>query len=221
MGERAINGQMTASPSPPTRSAAPDDAHVISASLADPERFATIFDRHHDRIAAYVRRRLTADGGDELAAQTFLIAFEQRARYDRAQRSAAPWLYGIATNLLRRHHRSETRRWKAYATHGETGAPAVDTSDLDARADASAAGPALARSLARLRRDDRDTLLLFAWADLTYPEIAAALSIPIGTVRSRINRARRLLAAELDLPAPTTEPAMAPGRATLSTKESE
>lgn len=211
---------MTASPSPPTGSATPDDAHVIAASLADPERFSAIFDRHYDRIAVYVRRRVASDVGDELAAQTFLVAFEQRGRYDRQYRSALPWLYGIATNLLRRHHRTESRRWKAYATHGAGAPPAVDTTDLDARADAAVAGPALARSLARLGRADRDTLLLFAWADLTYPEIAAALSIPVGTVRSRINRARRQLSADLDLSAPVVEPP-ANRRASAALKESE
>lgn len=101
---------------------------------------------------------------------------------------------------MRRHWRTEQRRWRAYAAHAAGDAVAPAAPDLDARADASAAAPAIATSLARLRRGDRDALLLLAWAELSYSEIAAALSIPVGTVRSRINRARRLLADDLDLP---------------------
>lgn len=172
-----------------------DDASLITRSLRHPEAFADLFDRHYDPIAGYLRRRLEPSVAEDLAAQTFLIAFEGRAAYDRTRRDAAPWLYGIATNLLRRHHRSESRRWKAYAAHGLTGE--VPAADVDAQLDARAAAPALAGALAKLKRGDRDALLLLAWADLGYAEIAASLDIPVGTVRSRINRARRLVTAAL------------------------
>ena len=66
-----------------------------------------------------------------------------------------------------------------------------DAGDVDRRLDALAAGPVLAAALADLRSDEREVLLLFAWADLGYEEIAAALGIPTGTVRSRLSRARR------------------------------
>ena len=95
------------------------------------------------------------------------------------------WLYGIAANLLRDHHRAERRRLLAYA---KTGVDPILDGGFDAvgaRLDAGAEGPAVARALARLTPGDRETLLLYAWADLTYREIAEALTIPIGTVRSR------------------------------------
>jgi RNA polymerase sigma-70 factor (ECF subfamily) len=59
------------------------------------------------------------------------------------------------------------------------------------RADAAAASAEVARVLAQLSARDRDALLLFAWADMSYSDIASALGIPVGTVRSRLNRARR------------------------------
>lgn len=68
------------------------DAHVIADSLADPALFASIFDRHYDAIASYLRRRVDPYVADELAAQTFLVAFERRDRYDPHRLNAAPWL---------------------------------------------------------------------------------------------------------------------------------
>jgi RNA polymerase sigma-70 factor (ECF subfamily) len=176
-----------------------DDAQLIARSIDCPEDFSGLFDRHYDRIASYLRRRLDTGVAEDLAAQTFLVAFERRATYDRRRTDAAPWLYGIATNLLRRHHRSEARRWRAYATAGvreaQPDGDPVEASALDARA----AAPALGDALGGLRRGDRDALLLFAWGELSYDEVARALDIPIGTVRSRINRARRRCATALDV----------------------
>lgn len=119
----------------------------------------------------------------------FAIAFRSRGRYDRGAADARPWLFGIAANLARRHSRTERRRLRAYA---RTGVDPLgdDVGDSDRRLDALAAGPALAAALAALRPGEREVLLLFAWADLSYEEIAAALGVPIGTVRSRLSRAR-------------------------------
>jgi RNA polymerase sigma-70 factor (ECF subfamily) len=108
-----------------------------------------------------------------------------------------PWLYGIAHNILRNHARSERRQWLAYARHGE--GPAADHRSADAfatadrRADAASDAAAIGRVMGRLRAGDRDVLLLFAWADMSYADIASTLQIPVGTVRSRLNRARRRL----------------------------
>ncbi|MGZ5213856.1 MAG: RNA polymerase sigma factor [Actinomycetota bacterium] len=167
------------------------DAQIISMSNADPDRFGEIFDRHFPTIHRYVHRRVGRELADDLSSETFAVAFRSRSRFDPSRDDAAPWLYGIAANLLRDHHRSERRRLLAYAKTGvdpilDGGFDAVDT-----RLDADAEGPGVARALARLSPGDRETLLLFAWADLTYGEIAEALAIPIGTVRSRLSRARR------------------------------
>jgi RNA polymerase sigma factor (sigma-70 family) len=103
-----------------------------------------------------------------------------------------PWLYGIATNLLRRHVRVEERRCRSLARAAAADRPPTAGGEAEDRLDAQALRRPLAAALATLNRGDRDVLLLTAWADLTYAEIATVLDIPIGTVRSRLNRARRL-----------------------------
>lgn len=142
------------------------------------------------RFATFLRRRLDPGLADELASEIFTHAFARRATYDIARPSALPWLYGIATNLVRRHRRSEARRLRAYARAAEPEPQAPDLDAVDARLDASASSRALAAALASLAPRRREALLLFAWTELSYEEIAAALDVPVGTVRSRIHRAR-------------------------------
>jgi RNA polymerase sigma factor (sigma-70 family) len=179
------------------------DSDVISASAAAPADFAAIFDRHFDVIHAYLQRRVGRDLADELAAETFLIAFDKRARYDLSRPDARPWLFGIATNLLHRHRRHELRQLRAYARSAAD--PILDAFDgVEARVDASSVRRELVDALTRVPAEELDALLLFAWADFSYAEIAEALEIPIGTVRSRLSRARSRMRAELELePAPT------------------
>ena len=110
---------------------------------------------------------------------------------------ARPWLYGIATNLVRHHRRAESRRLAALArVHGVAVSEAAHEGAPE-RLDAAREAHDAAQALRTLPAGDREALLLMAWADLTYNEIAIALSLPIGTVRSRINRARRRLRTEL------------------------
>ena len=73
---------------------------------------------------------------------------------------------------------------------------------VEARVDAATAGAALASALSTLGPGERDALLLHAWTDLTYEQIAEALAVPVGTVRSRINRARRVVRERLAADAP-------------------
>ena len=90
-------------------------------------------------------------------------------------------------------------RWptRPYARHGETQEEDPYASDAfnqaDTRVDAASAAAAIGRTVARLPNGDRDVLLLFAWADMSYADIATTLQIPVGTVRSRLSRARRQL----------------------------
>ena len=144
------------------------------------------------------------DLADELAAQTFLVAFDRRARFDLSRTDARPWLFGIATNLLRRHHRHELRQLRAYARSAVD--PVLDPFDgVEDRIDASNMRRELVDALARIPSDELDALLLFAWADFSYSEIGEALEIPIGTVRSRLSRARRRLRELLELDRATTQ----------------
>lgn len=166
------------------------DADLIAESLASPHAFAALFDRHYDVIASFLRRRVERALADELAAETFLQAFGARERYDLTRADARPWLYGIAANLLRRHRRAEERRLRAYARAASRPDQDAGLDAVDARLDAAASSTTLAAALASLGSGERDVLLLYAWADLSYEEIAEALAIPVGTVRSRLHRAR-------------------------------
>jgi RNA polymerase sigma-70 factor (ECF subfamily) len=178
----------------------PSDADYLARSLNEPRAFEQIFDRHFDAVHRYLHRRGGRELADELAAETFALAFAQRARC-RSTGTALPWLYGIATNLLRRRWRAESRQLRAY---GRTGVDrwADYEDEADARLDGSSHGAGLARALSAMRPRQRDALLLYALADLSYDEIAVALEVPIGTVRTWLHRARsvaqRELAAEAD-----------------------
>jgi RNA polymerase sigma-70 factor (ECF subfamily) len=174
-----------------------DDADVITASLEHPERFAAVFDRHAPQIHRYLARRLGSQAADDLIGETFLIAFGARARYDPAFPSARPWLYGIATNLAGQRRRAEAREYRLRATLGPPADHDCHADRVAERVTAQAMNGRLAGALAGLARRDRDVLLLVAWEGLAYEEVAAALGIPVGTVRSRLNRARRKVRAEL------------------------
>lgn len=176
---------------------ADDDATVIARSLSDPEAFAVIFERHFDEIHRYLRRRHPQEA-DELAAEVFVVAFDARSRYRAMGDSARPWLYGIASNLLGRRRRQERRALRAHARSGGHREPADDAyADAVVRADAARRSRRIAAAVSRLSAEDRDTLLLYALSDLRYEEVAFALEVPVGTVRSRLSRARRLASAEL------------------------
>jgi RNA polymerase sigma-70 factor, ECF subfamily len=176
------------------------DADCLARSLSEPTAFEPISDRPFPAVHRYLHRRAGRDLADELAAQTFAIAFERRAGC-RAVGSLLPWLYGIATHLLHRSRRAELRQLRAYARSGVDHGVAYDD-EAAARVDDAALGPRLAGALAAMRPRERDALLLYALADLSYHEIALALDVPLGTVRTWLHRARevaqRELAAETD-----------------------
>ncbi len=169
---------------------APDDAEVIEASLAEPGRFAALFDRHAPHIQRYLARRVGPQAAEDLLAETFLVAFGKRAAYDQSFRDARGWLYGIATNLIGRHRREEVRQLRLSQAAG----PDQDQTDQPERSvvnlTAQSLRSVLVAALAGLAEPDRDVLLLIAWEQLSYEEVARALGIPVGTVRSRLHRAR-------------------------------
>jgi RNA polymerase sigma factor (sigma-70 family) len=169
-----------------------DDGAVIRASLRDPERFGQIFDRHADAVHGYLWRRAGASAAGELLGDVFCTAFERRERFQLDRTSARPWLYGIATNHLQHWWRSRARADAAFrrVANAEVGAAELDLDALVARLDAAGATTALRTFLAGLPHDRLDLLVLWACEELTYPELADALGLPIGTVRSRIHRLR-------------------------------
>jgi RNA polymerase sigma factor (sigma-70 family) len=181
-----------------------DDASVIARSRQEPEVFSVLFTRHAASIQRYVTRRIGPDAADDVVAETFLLAFAQRETYDQARSHALPWLYGIATNLIGRHRRDEVRLYRALARTGVDPVTAPFTDRVDSVVTAGIAGRQLADALARMPAAYRDPLLLTSWGDLSYEETALALGIPIGTVRSRLSRARVRLRRALGGIDPTT-----------------
>lgn len=169
-----------------------DDRELMLASLEDPALFQVIFDRYHSMIFSYLAGRVGAEAAADLASEVFLAAFRQRASFRDDAISARPWLYGIAANLARRHHRSAARRRRAYMRAPVSSVVWIDP-DSALRVDAARQIQRLTAELSSLRSKDREVLLLYALADLSYSEIAEALDIPVGTVRSRLSRTRTRL----------------------------
>ncbi|GAA2598328.1 RNA polymerase sigma factor [Actinomadura fulvescens] len=196
-----------------TAAAAEDesDAALVRESLSRPEAFAAVFDRHSDEVYRYVARRLGPEAAEDIVADTFLTAFRKRGGYDVSRPDARPWLYGIATNLIRTHRRAEVRRNRALARSREPEVAESFDERSAARVTAERLQPRLAAVLGRLSTAERDLLLLIAWADLTYEEAAQALGVPMGTVRSRLHRIRKKLRRALggDDPMATNEESLA------------
>jgi RNA polymerase sigma-70 factor, ECF subfamily len=144
----------------------------------------------------YLRRRVGADAAEDLAAATFATAYANWERFDDV-RPVRPWLYGIAANLVRHHWRKERRMLRAYARTGIDPVLSADDEAVD-RVEARSRRRELAAALAELRPQDREILLLHAWAELSDAEIAAALSLPLGTMKSRLHRTRERLRNRLD-----------------------
>jgi len=173
------------------------DADLIARSLAEPEMFTAVFDRHSAEILRYVYARLGPELAEDVTAETFLAAFQSRNRYDGGWPDARPWLFGIAVRQIRRHRRVEARRLRLLKSALADG-PTPDHGDRAAeRVTAEQLGPRLATAVAALPQQDRELLLLVAWAELSYAEAAAALGTTVGAVKARLHRIRVRMRREL------------------------
>jgi RNA polymerase sigma factor (sigma-70 family) len=170
----------------------PSDAELLLRSVSDPPVFAALYARHGQIVRRYVARRVGCEAGEDLAAEVFVRAFGAREHYRAQHDSALPWLLGVANHVIAGHRRSEGRRLRALEALAGAAPQLIEHEDHGLGAD-------VVRELRRLSRADRDALLLVVWGELTYEEVATALAVPIGTVRSRVARARRKLAAATQL----------------------
>jgi RNA polymerase sigma-70 factor (ECF subfamily) len=144
-------------------------------------------------VHRYLVKRVGPDNAEDLLAETFVTAFRARRAYDLVRVDARPWLFGIATNHARHYWRSELRR-QSRGSVGLNEGTALDHSDeaVSSVYFSSQSGD-VAQALAQLDDAHLDVLLLIAGPGLTYEEVSEALGIPIGTVRSRMSRARQRL----------------------------
>ncbi len=174
----------------------PSDASVIETSLAEPDRFAEIFDRHYATVFRFAERRVGRDQAAEVASETFVRAFAKRGSFRPEAVDARPWLLGIASKLILH----ERRRFVRYLAAVERASGELRTVDSQAelgaaerRLDAPAGWARMHAALLALADTDRELLLLVAWDGLSYEEAAVVLQLPLGTVRSKLHRAKARL----------------------------
>lgn len=169
------------------------DNEVIERSAREPAVFAALFDRHAVSVYRYVAQRLGDHVADDVMSETFLVAFEKRSSYNLEVADARPWLLGIATRLMRKYARLEAVAWRGLAADLAAQVAPDFVEQVGSRVDDERLTRRLSKALQSLSAADRDTFLLFAWGELSYASIAEAMQVPVGTVRSRLNRTRRRL----------------------------
>lgn len=192
------------------------------------EAVHSMYIAHGPAIHAYAARRVGRDLADDVVADTFHQAIESYPSFvagwgqRRDGEDSRAWLFGIATNLLRRHWRTERRRLAALARQRQTHQPGTGGDPLlvvPDRVDAATDVGHVVHALAELSHDDLELLVLVAWERLSSRDVAAILDIPPGTVRSRIHRIRQQLdasrttqptAGDVSAPAPSTRSVASP-----------
>jgi RNA polymerase sigma-70 factor (ECF subfamily) len=176
------------------------DEPVSEAALVEELRhgsraaLAELFDRYADTIYTYCFRRSASWPAAEDATSTvFLEAWRSRASMRVLDGSALPWLYGIANNVCRNSARSRRRMAQALNRVPREGTAPDHAEQVAARLDSERRMRAVLDGVRRLPRHEQEVLALVVWSRLTYEQAAAALDVPVGTVRSRLSRARRRL----------------------------
>ena len=169
------------------------DANLLHA--ADPSAgLRALYERHFDVVFRYAASRVGRRAAEDVVAETFAIAFERRAKFEPASRSALPWLLGIATNVLRSQRRAERR----YLAVGSAPVSADGRLDhgfeaADDRVDAVAARALILSALRQLSVGEREAFLLNALAGLTGADLSVALQVSPGAAAVRLHRARTKL----------------------------
>jgi RNA polymerase sigma-70 factor (ECF subfamily) len=184
----------------------------------DPAAFARLFDEHAQAVFRHAARLTDHATAEDITQLTFLEAWRGRERVRPDGESLLPWLLGIATNVQRNVSRAARRHQAALTRTRPQDAVPDFADDVASRMDDAERVAAAKRALAKLRRSEREVFTLCVWSGLDYAAAAEALDIPVGTVRSRLSRARKRLEqltdAELrDLRTPV-EPVTATGQVT-------
>lgn len=171
-----------------------DDSVLWARSReGDADAFALLFERHAKAIYNYCFRRIGDWGAaEDLLSIVFLEAWRRR-RKELPPDKVLPWLYGIATNVVRNRRRAE-RRYRAALARVPAPRFEPDFGDeIDARLDDERLIRSALELLATLPAGQQDVLVLCEWSELSYEDTALALGVPVGTVRSRLSRARAAL----------------------------
>jgi RNA polymerase sigma-70 factor (ECF subfamily) len=165
----------------------------------DHDVFAELFDRHAGGVYSHAFRLTWSwSTAEDVVALTFLEAWRLRHKVEPEGGSLLPWLLGIATNVARNTTRAARRYQAALARlHADQATPDF-AQDVVNRVDDTRAVAAARAALERLRPGERDVVALVVWAGLDQASAAEALGISVGTVRSRLSRARAKLRATRD-----------------------
>ena len=160
----------------------------------DASAFAVLYERHGSAVYRFCFWRTAETAlAEDLSAAVFLEAWAQRCRVDLAAGSLLPWLLGVAHNLVRNHWRSARRRSAALSRLPPLRDAADLADDVAAKVDAERRMRAVRAALDRLPAREREVVEMCAWAGLSSAEAAVALGVPVGTVHSRLHRARAAL----------------------------
>lgn len=166
------------------------DTELLSRSATDPAAFGAIYERHGVAVRRYIVSRVGRSSGEDIAAEVFIRAFRTRHQCRAEHGSALAWLLGVANHVIGDHRRVERRRLAMLERLlAEQPAPVIQH-EVGLTAE-------VIHALRRLPASHRDTLLLMVWGELSRDEVAVALGVPVGTVNSRIARARKRLASDL------------------------
>ena len=176
-----------------------DERELVDGLQAgDPGALAALFDRHGDRIYNHCFRHL-ADWAEaeDATSSVFLEVWRHRRRVQLLDGSALPWLYGVATNVCRNASRSRRRYLRAVASVPASGTEPDPAERVTDRLGSQARMRAVLEQVRALPPREREVLALVIWAGLSYEQAAAALDVPLGTIRSRLSRARARLTQEM------------------------
>jgi RNA polymerase sigma factor (sigma-70 family) len=161
--------------------------------LGDAEAFGVLFERHANAIYNYCFRRIGEWAtAEDLLSVVFLEAWRRREK-ELPPDKVLPWLYGIATNVVRNQRRARGRHAAALRRLPKPRAEPEPAESADDRMDDERQMKRVLALLAELPRREQEVFALCAWFGLSYDDAAVALQIPIGTVRSRLSRARARL----------------------------
>ncbi|WP_329363668.1 RNA polymerase sigma factor [Streptomyces sp. NBC_00669] len=179
------------------------------------DAFAELYERYARTVYNHALR-LTGDwaAAEEVMSETFLAAWRVRQRVEPDGGSLRPWLLGIATHKAHNANRGRGRRLAFLARQPEPRAVADFAQETVGRLDDARRLAAVHAALGRLRRHEREVLVLCVWEGLDYGQAAEALGVKVGTVRSRLSRARARLGRLSEEEAARTEPRRARGEGT-------
>jgi RNA polymerase sigma factor (sigma-70 family) len=175
------------------------------AAQGEAECFGVLFDRHCEAIRAYCARRSgSLDTADDLVSIVFLEAWRRRGEVELIGDVALPWLYRVARRTLQQRWRTGRRYRRALARLPPAPVVPDHADEVAGRIDDQRHITELQRIFARLRPAEREVLTLCVWQGLDHASVAVALGVSIGTVRSRLSRARARLQALSPVPEPST-----------------